>query len=88
MGSKTVPALIVTGHHLEPGPHLTLHRRRQEHPHFRMSPDGSTCEVVVTQPNMPAGTNFLGSNFIAWDSTGKMWVSDNSRRVYGFTVSG
>jgi sugar lactone lactonase YvrE len=54
----------------------------------RMSPDGSTCEVVVTQANMPAGLNFLGSNFLAWDSTGRMWVSDNSRRVYGFGVSG
>jgi len=54
----------------------------------RMSPDGSTCQVVVTQANMPAGLNFLGSNFIAWDSAGRMWVSDNSRHVYGFAVSG
>ena len=54
----------------------------------RMSPDGSTCEVVVTQATMPGSMKFLGSNFLAWDSAGRLWASDNSRHVYGFTVTG
>ena len=54
----------------------------------RMKPDGSSCQVVVTQATLPAGDQFLGANFIRFDSAGRMWVSDNSKHVYGFTITG
>jgi tripartite motif-containing protein 71 len=54
----------------------------------RMKPDGSSCQVVVTQADLPSGDQFLGSNFIQFDSAGRMWVSDNSRHIYGFTITG
>jgi DNA-binding beta-propeller fold protein YncE len=54
----------------------------------RMKPDGSSCQVVVTQADLPSGMQFLGANFIEFDSTGRMWVSDNSRHVYGFAITG
>jgi hypothetical protein len=46
----------------------------------RMKPDGSTCQVVVTQADFPSGDRFLGSNLIQFDSAGR--VSDNSRHIY------
>ena len=54
----------------------------------RMSPDGATCQVVVTQADLPSGMQFQGANFIDFDSAGRMWVSDNSRHIYGFTITG
>ncbi len=54
----------------------------------RMSPDGATCQVVVTQADLPTGLQFQGSNFIEFDSAGRMWASDNSRHIYGFTITG
>jgi DNA-binding beta-propeller fold protein YncE len=54
----------------------------------RMKPDGTGCQVVVTQADLPNGMQFEGANFIEFDSSGRMWVSDNSRHVYGFTVTG
>ena len=52
-----------------------------------MTPDGSTCQVVVAPADLPSGDQFLGANFIQFDSAGRMWVSD-SRHVYGFTLTG
>jgi sugar lactone lactonase YvrE len=53
----------------------------------RWNPTTNACDVVVTQADMPAGRQFLGSNFIEFDNTGKMYVSDNSRTIYVFTLT-
>jgi sugar lactone lactonase YvrE len=53
----------------------------------RWNPATNVCEVVVTQADMPAGRSFLGSNFIEFDNTGRMYVSDNSRTIYVFTLT-
>jgi tripartite motif-containing protein 71 len=53
----------------------------------RMSPDGATCQVVTTGRDVPEGA-LRGSNFVEFDAQGRMYASDNNRRVYRFTLSG
>jgi DNA-binding beta-propeller fold protein YncE len=53
----------------------------------RWNPATNACEVVVTQADLPPGRSFLGSNFIEFDSTGRMYVSDNSRTIYVFSLT-
>ena len=53
----------------------------------RMSPDGSTCQVVTTGSDVPEG-KLRGTNFIDFDASGRMYASDNNRRVYRFTLNG
>jgi len=53
----------------------------------RMSPDGATCEVVTTGADVPEGA-LMGVNYIEFDSAGRMYASDNNRRVYRFLITG
>ena len=53
----------------------------------RMSPDGATCEVVTTGADVPEGA-LKGVNYIEFDSAGRMYASDNNRRVYRFLITG
>ncbi len=53
----------------------------------RMSPDGSTCQVVTTGLDVPEG-KLKGTNFIEFDSLGRLYASDNNRRVYRFQLTG
>lgn len=53
----------------------------------RMSPDGSTCQVVTTGLDVPEG-KLKGTNFIEFDSQGRLYASDNNRRVYRFQLTG
>jgi DNA-binding beta-propeller fold protein YncE len=54
----------------------------------RWNPSTNVCQVVVTSNDLPAQYQMLGSNFIEFDSNGLMYVSDNSRHVYVFQVTG
>jgi tripartite motif-containing protein 71 len=54
----------------------------------RWNPATNACQVVVTQADLPAGRTFLGSNFVEFDSRGRLYASDNSRTVYRFNVAG
>ena len=53
----------------------------------RMSPDGATCQVVTTGVDVPEG-RLRGSNFLEFDAQGRLYASDNNRRVYRFTLNG
>jgi DNA-binding beta-propeller fold protein YncE len=51
----------------------------------RVHPDGSSSEVVTTM----AGTKPLaGPTYLAFDPSGRLYVSDNSHHVYAYTISG
>jgi DNA-binding beta-propeller fold protein YncE len=59
----------------------------------RMHADGSGCQVIVTAANLPTGMQFLGSNFVEFGhapapSVQRLYVSDNSRHIYSFDVTG
>jgi sugar lactone lactonase YvrE len=54
----------------------------------RWNPSTNICQVVVTSNDLPPQYQMLGSNFIEFDSNGLMYVSDNSRHVYVFQVTG
>jgi len=43
---------------------------------------------VVTSNDLPPQYQMLGSNFIEFDSSGLMYVSDNARHIYVFQVTG
>lgn len=53
----------------------------------RMNADGSVCQVVTTGAGVPEG-KLKGTNFIEFDTAGRMYASDNNRRVYRFTITG
>lgn len=52
----------------------------------RMSPDGATCQVVTKGADVPEGV-LKGTNYIEFDSQGRMYASDNNRRVYRFLIT-
>jgi DNA-binding beta-propeller fold protein YncE len=52
----------------------------------RMTPDGSTCQVVTTGSDAPVP--FTGPAWVDLDSSGRLYVSDASGYVSRFTVSG
>ena len=53
----------------------------------RMSPDGVTCQVVTRGLDVPEG-KLRGSNFVEFDAQGRMYASDNNRRIYRFVLNG
>jgi tripartite motif-containing protein 71 len=53
----------------------------------RMSPDGATCEVVITRADVPQ-SKLKGPNFIEFGPDGTMYASDNSRQIYAFRITG
>jgi tripartite motif-containing protein 71 len=48
---------------------------------------GGNAVVVSTGADTPEG-HFGGPEFLEWDSTGRLYVSDNNQRVYVFSVVG
>jgi tripartite motif-containing protein 71 len=54
----------------------------------RWSPSTGACQVVATSADLPSQFQMLGSNYIAFDGTNTMYVSDNARHVYVFNVTG
>jgi sugar lactone lactonase YvrE len=51
----------------------------------RMSPNGSTCEVVSTGSDTPVA--FRGPDYVEFDSSGRLYVADNSWYVFRFTIT-
>jgi DNA-binding beta-propeller fold protein YncE len=52
----------------------------------RWSPSSSTCQVVTTGADAP--DRFRGPNYLAFGPDGRLYVSDNTRHVYAFTIRG
>ena len=50
----------------------------------RVTPNGSTCQVVSTGADTPDG--FKAPDYLEFGSDGLLYVSDNSRHVYAFTI--
>ena len=53
----------------------------------RMAPDGSSCTTVTTGADTPEGI-FKAPQYLAFDEAGTLYVSDKSRHVYTFAVTG
>jgi sugar lactone lactonase YvrE len=54
----------------------------------RWNPSSSVCQVVATSADLPSQFQMLGSNYIEFAGANTMYVSDNARHVYVFTVTG
>jgi sugar lactone lactonase YvrE len=54
----------------------------------RWSPASGVCQVVATSADLPPQFQMLGSNYIVFGGASTMYVSDNARRIYVFTVTG
>lgn len=54
----------------------------------RWNPSTGVCQVVATSADMPSQFQMLGSNYVEFAGANTMYVSDNARRVYVFTVTG
>jgi tripartite motif-containing protein 71 len=54
----------------------------------RWSPASGVCQVVATSADLPPQFQMLGSNYIEFGGASTMYVSDNARRIYVFTVTG
>jgi DNA-binding beta-propeller fold protein YncE len=52
----------------------------------RWSPSSSTCRVVTTGADAPQ--RFRGPNYLDFGPDGRLYVSDNTRHVYAFTIIG
>ena len=52
----------------------------------RWSPSTSTCQVVTTGADAPQP--LVGPNYLAFGPDGRLFVADNSRHVYAFTIGG
>jgi len=52
----------------------------------RWAPGTSTCQVVTTGADTPDG--FKGANYLDFGPDGRLYVSDNTRHVYAFTIVG
>jgi DNA-binding beta-propeller fold protein YncE len=50
----------------------------------RMAGDGTGCAVVTTGADTPTG--FKGPDYLTFDGSGRLYVSDNSYYVYRFTI--
>jgi DNA-binding beta-propeller fold protein YncE len=48
---------------------------------------GGNAQVVSTGADTPEG-HFGGPEYLAWDTSGRLYVSDNNQRVYVFSVVG
>ena len=48
---------------------------------------GGNAVTVSTGTDTPEG-HFGGPEYLEWDSTGRLYVSDNNQRVYVFSVVG
>jgi DNA-binding beta-propeller fold protein YncE len=52
----------------------------------RWSPSSGACQVVTKGADAPEP--FTGSNYVAFGPDGRLFVSDNTRHVYAFTING
>jgi len=52
----------------------------------RWSPSTSTCQVVTTGADAPR--SLIGPNYVAFGPDGRLYVADNTRHVYAFTIGG
>jgi hypothetical protein len=53
----------------------------------RWNPVTKACDVVTTGADTPEGS-LSGPDFLNFGSDGKLYVSDNNKRVYSFTING
>jgi sugar lactone lactonase YvrE len=53
----------------------------------RWRPSDNTCQVVTTGADVPEGA-LGGPDFLNFGPDGKLYVSDNNKRVYSFTITG
>jgi tripartite motif-containing protein 71 len=52
----------------------------------RWRPSDNTCQVVTTGADVPEGA-LRGPDFLNFGPDGKLYVSDNNKRVYSFTIT-
>jgi hypothetical protein len=52
----------------------------------RFNPADNTCQVVTTGADTPEGS-LSGPDFLNFGPDGKLYVSDNNKRVYSFTIN-
>ena len=53
----------------------------------RWNPATKACDVVTTGADTPEGS-LSGPDFLNFGPDGKLYVSDNNKRVYSFTING
>jgi len=53
----------------------------------RWNPATKACDVVTTGTDTPEGS-LSGPDFLNFGPDGKLYVSDNNKRVYSFTING
>jgi sugar lactone lactonase YvrE len=57
----------------------------------RFTPNGATCEVVMTGSSMPSGTpstmKLTGPRYVEFGPDSRLFVSDASRHVFAFAIS-
>lgn len=52
----------------------------------RMAPDGTSCTTVSTGADTPEAV-FKSPQYVSFDASGNLFVSDKSRHVYSFTIN-